>query len=62
VSAAGVASWSADADADGHDGAPMPVYSAVRRPEVSGGPPWGPAPRPPGPDTWASGSPPGWQR
>jgi hypothetical protein len=62
VSAAGVASWSADADADGRAGAPMPVYSAVLRPEVSGGPPWGPAPKPPGADPWASESPPGWQR
>ncbi|HET9254630.1 MAG TPA: hypothetical protein VFO16_05435 [Pseudonocardiaceae bacterium] len=62
ASAAGVASWSANADADGHAGAPMPIYSAVLRPEVSGGPPWGPAPKPPGSDSWASENPPGWQR
>jgi len=61
--AAGTAGWSADADdAASHDAAPMPVYSGVRRPEVSGSPPWGPAPQPPGPDPWATGNPsPGWR-
>jgi hypothetical protein len=53
--AAGAAGWSADADnAASHDGAPMPVDSSVRRREVSGSPPWGPAPKPPGPDPWAA--------
>jgi hypothetical protein len=54
----------ADADsAASQDAAPMPVYSSVRRPQVSGGPPWGPAPKPPGPDLWAAGNlAPGWSR
>jgi hypothetical protein len=48
--AADAAGWSADADhAASHDAAPMPVHSSVRRPEVSGSPPWGPAAKPPGP-------------
>jgi hypothetical protein len=62
VSAAGVAGLSADADGDSHAGAPLPVYSTVLRPKVSGRPPWEPAPRPPGDDPWASESPPGWHR
>ncbi len=42
--------------------APMPVYTGVDRPRVSGGPPWGPAPKPPGPDPWAAEElSPGWQ-
>ena len=62
--AAGTAGWSAAADnAASHDAAPMPVYSSVRRPKVSGSPPWGPAPKPPGPDPWAAENlSPGWQR
>jgi len=62
--AAGAAGWSADADnAASQDAAPMPVYSGVWRPEVSGSPPWGPAPQPPGPDPWATGNfSPGWRR
>jgi hypothetical protein len=62
--AAGAAGWSADADnAASHDAAPIPVYDSVRRPKVSGSPPWGPAPKPPGPDPWATGNlSPGWRR
>jgi hypothetical protein len=62
--AAGAAGWSADADnAASHDAAPIPVYDSVRRPQVSGSPPWGPAPKPPGPDPWATGNlSPGWRR
>jgi hypothetical protein len=57
--AAGAAGWSAASDAT----APMPVYSSVRRPEVSGSPPWAPAPQPPGPDPWAAGNlAPGWRQ
>src|SRR6266516_918887 len=53
--AAGAAGWSADADnAASHDAAPIPVYDSVRRPQVSGSPPWGPALKPPGPDPWAA--------
>ena len=61
---AGAAGWSADADnAASHDAAPIPVYDSVRRPKVSGSPPWGPAPKPPGPDPWATGNlSPGWRR
>ena len=56
--AADAAGWSADADnAASHDAAPTPVYSSVRQPEVSGRSPWGPAPKPPGPDPWATGNP-----
>ena len=42
-------------NAASQDAAPIPVYDSVRRPQVSGSPPWGPAPRPPGPDPWAAG-------
>jgi hypothetical protein len=60
---AGAAGWSADAGhAASHDAAPTPDYSSVRRPQVSGSPPWGPAPKPPGADPWAAGNPsPGWR-
>ena len=61
--AAGAAGWSADADnAASHDAAPIPVYDSVRRPQVSGSPPWGPALKPPGPDPWAAENlAPGWR-
>ena len=42
-------------DASAPTNAPPPVYNGVRRPKVSGSPPWEPAPRPPGPDPWAAG-------
>jgi hypothetical protein len=59
---AGAARWSAGAEA-ATDIIPMPVYRGVRRPEVSGGPPWGPAVKPPGPDPWAAENlSPGWLR
>jgi hypothetical protein len=59
--AADAAGWSADADhAASHDAAPMPVHSSVRRPEVSGSPPWGPAAKPPGPDPLGSREPRAW--
>jgi hypothetical protein len=54
---AGAAGWSADADTASDAGAPMPAYDRVLRPKVSGGPPWGPAPKPPGPDPWAAENP-----
>ena len=54
ASAAATASWSAGADTASPDGAPVPAYTRVDRPEVSGGPPWGPAPKPPSPDPWAA--------
>jgi hypothetical protein len=54
ASAAGTASWSTDADAASPNGAAMPAYTRVDRLQVSGGPPWGPAPKPPGPDPWAA--------
>src|SRR5215475_11484803 len=54
ASAAGTANWSADADAASPNGAAMPAYTRVDRLQVSGGPPWGPAPKPPGPDPWAA--------
>jgi len=61
--AASTAGWSAAADnAASHDAAPMPVYSSVRRPKVSGSPPWAPALTPPGPDPWATENlVPGWR-
>ena len=52
ATAAGTTRWS---DAGAATEAPPPVYNGVRRPKVSGSPPWGPAPRPPGPDPWAAG-------
>jgi hypothetical protein len=55
------AHWSADAEAA--TDAPTPAYRGVRTPNVSGGPPWGPAPKPPGPDPWAAENlSPGWLR
>jgi len=54
ASPAGTASWPADADAASPNGAPMPAYTKVDRLRVSGGPPWSPAPKPPGPDPWAA--------
>ena len=54
ASAAGAANWSTDADAASPNGAAMPAYTRVDRLKVSGGPPWGPAPKPPGPDPWAA--------
>jgi hypothetical protein len=61
--AAGAAGWPADGDAASHDAAPIPAHHSVRRPQVSGSPPWGPAPKPPGPDPWAAGNlSPGWRR
>jgi len=61
--AAGAGGWSADADNAASDaGGPMPAYDRARRPKVTGRPPWGPAPKPPGPDPWAAGNPsPGWR-
>jgi hypothetical protein len=52
ATAAGTTRWS---DASAPTNAPPPVYNGVRRPTVSGSPPWGPAPKPPGPDPWAAG-------
>jgi hypothetical protein len=55
--AAGAAGWPADADnAASHGAAPIPAHHSVRRPEVSGSPPWAPALKPPGPDPWAAGN------
>jgi len=54
ASAAGTAHWSADANAASPNGAAMPAYTRVDRLQVSGGPPWGPAPKPPGPDPWTA--------
>jgi hypothetical protein len=52
ATAAGTTRWS---DASAPTNAPPPVYNGVRRPTVSGSPPWGPAPKPPGPDPWSAG-------
>ena len=54
ASAAGTASWPAEMDAVMPNGAAMPAYARVDWLQVSGGPPWGPAPKPPGPDPWAA--------
>ena len=63
AAAASTAGWSDGAEAASHADALPPVYTRVRRPSVSGAPPWGPAPRPPGPDPWTTeGPPPGWRR
>jgi hypothetical protein len=51
ATAAGTTRWS---DASAATNAPPPVYNGVRPPKVSGSPPWGPAPKPPGPDPWAA--------
>jgi hypothetical protein len=51
ATAAGTTRWS---DASAATNAPPPVYNGVRQPKVSGSPPWGPAPRPPGADPWAA--------
>ena len=48
ATAAGTTRWSADTDAA--TDAPIPVYNRIGRPKVSGEPPWGPAPKPPGMD------------
>jgi hypothetical protein len=52
--AADTASWPAEVDAVRPNGAAMPAYVRVDWLQVSGGPPWGPAPKPPGPDPWAA--------
>jgi hypothetical protein len=60
---AGVNGWSFADEDTGELGTPQPLMPArISRPKVSGTPPWGPAPRPPGPDPSATGNPtPGWR-
>ncbi len=60
ATAAGTTRWS---DAGAATNALPPVYNGVRPAKVSGSPPWGPAPKPPGPDPWAAENPPpGWRQ
>ncbi len=60
ATAAGTTRWS---DAGAATDGPPPVYNEVRRPKVSGSPPWGPVRKPPGPDPWAAENPaPGWHQ
>jgi hypothetical protein len=57
VAAATAAGTTRRPDADAATDILPPVYNEVRRPKVSGSPPWGPAPKPPGPDPWAAETP-----
>jgi hypothetical protein len=57
VTTATTASTTRWPDADVATDVLPPVYNEVRRPMVSSSPPWGPAPRPPGPDPWAAENP-----
>lgn len=54
-----VGGWSsADADTGEVGTLPPMMRGPVPRPHVSGEPPWGPAPKPPGPEPWAAENPP----
>jgi hypothetical protein len=54
----GVSSVSAADDETTELGGLQPVmHDRIPRPEVSGTPPWGPAPKPPGPHPWAAENP-----
>jgi hypothetical protein len=48
--AAGVKGWPAADDETTELGALQPLHERIERAEVSGGQPWGPAPKPPGVD------------
>jgi hypothetical protein len=60
---ADVNGWAAADDETTELGGLQPVMrDRIPRPEVSGKPPWGPAPRPPGLDPWAAETPaPTWR-
>jgi hypothetical protein len=54
-----VGGWSsADADTGEVGALPPLMRGPIPRPQVSGKPPWGPAPKPPGPEPWAADNPP----
>jgi hypothetical protein len=60
---AAVNGWSSADEDTGELGTPQPLMpDRISRPKVSGTPPWGPAPRPPGPDPSATENPtPTWR-
>jgi hypothetical protein len=54
-----VGGWSsADADTAEVGTLPPMMRGPIPRPHVSGKPPWGPAPKPPGPEPWVADNPP----